>query len=203
MRRYIENVLIKKWIKHFVSLVDASILFVFKKNDDLRLCVNYKEFNAITIKNRYSLFLITKILNRFCEVKCFIKLNLKNVYYCIRIKVDNEWKTTFRTRYDHFEYQVMFFELVNVSAIFQVYINKILRDFIDVICVVYLNDILIYNNDSALYWRNVRKVLKRLRNYQLYVNLKKMSICHYRNRVFKLRNVHKKNAYERKTRSNH
>ena len=152
LRRYIENVLIKKWIKHFVSFVDASIFFVFKKNDDLRLCMNYKKFNAITIKNRHSLFLITKILNRFCEVKYFIKLNLKNVYHRIRIKINNKWKTTFRTRYDHFEYQIMFFELINVSTIFQIYINKILRDFIDVICVVYLNDILIYNNDSTFHW---------------------------------------------------
>ena len=63
---------------------------MFKKNGKLRLCVNYKEFNAITIKNRHSLFLITKILNRFNEVKRFIKLNLKNTYYCIRIKYNNE-----------------------------------------------------------------------------------------------------------------
>ena len=56
---------------------------------------------------------------------------------------------TFRIRYNYFEYQVMFFELINVLTIFQIYINKILRDFIDVICVVYLNDILIYNNDST------------------------------------------------------
>ena len=66
----------------------------------------------------------------------------------------------------------MFFELINVSTIFQIYINKILRNFIDVICVVYLNNILIYNNDSTHYWRNVKKVLKRLKNYHLYVNLK-------------------------------
>ena len=67
----------------------------------------------------------------------------------------------------------MFFKLINVSAIFQVYINKTLRDFINVVYVVYLNDILIYNNESTQHWRNVRKMLKRLRNYQLYVNLKK------------------------------
>ena len=58
---------------------------------------------------------------------------------------------TFRIRYNHFKYQIMFFKLINVSTIFQIYINKILRDFIDVICVVYLNNILIYNNDSTHY----------------------------------------------------
>ena len=149
------------------------MFFVFKKNDELRLCVNYRKFNAITIKNRHSLFLIIKILNRLCEFKCFIKLNFKNVYYRIKIKINDKWKMTFRIRYNYFEYQVMFFELINVLTIFQIYINKILRDFIDVICVVYLNDILIYNNDSTHHWRNVKKMLKRLKNYQLYVNLKK------------------------------
>ena len=66
------------------------MFFVFKKNDELRLCINYQKFNAITIKNHYSLFLITKILNRLCEFKYFIKLNFKNVYYRIKIKIDNE-----------------------------------------------------------------------------------------------------------------
>ena len=173
LRRYIENALAKEWIKHSVSFADVSVLFVFKKDDELRLCVNYRELNAITIKNRHSLSLITETLNRLCEFKCFIKLDLKDVYHRIRIKADDEWKTAFRIRYDHFEYQIMPFELVNASTTFQAYINKTLRDFIDVICVVYLNDILIYSSDSAHHWRNVRKVLERLRNYQLYVNLKK------------------------------
>ena len=173
LRRYIEDALAKEWIKHFVSLVDVSVLFVSKKDGELRLCVDYRGLNAITIKNRHSLPLITEILDRLCEFKCFTKLNFKDVYYRIRIKVGDEWKTAFRTRYDHFEYQIMPFGLVNVSAIFQAYINKALRGFIDVICVVYLNDILIYSSDSAHHWRDVRKVLERLRDYQLYVNLKK------------------------------
>ena len=61
-------------------------MFIFKKNNELRLYVNYKKLNAIIIKNRYSLFLITKTLNYLCDVKIFIKLNLKNIYYKIRIK---------------------------------------------------------------------------------------------------------------------
>ena len=122
-----------------------------KKNDKLRLCVNYRKFNAIIIKNCYSLFLITKFLNWFNNVKRFIKLNFKNVYYCIKIKINDEWKTTFRTRYKHFEYQIMFFDLINASTIFQIYINKVLWNFIDVICVVYLNNILIYNNKLTKY----------------------------------------------------
>ena len=67
-----------------------SILFIFKKDNELRLCVNYKKLNAVIIKNRYSLFLIMKTLNRLYDVKVFIKLNLKNVYYKIRIKKDDK-----------------------------------------------------------------------------------------------------------------
>ena len=73
-----------------MSLVDISIFFVFKKDGELRLYMNYKALNAITIKNRHRLSLITKTLNRLCEIKRFIKLNLKNVYYRIRIKKDDE-----------------------------------------------------------------------------------------------------------------
>ena len=79
--RYLNNVLNKDSIKLSVSLVDVSILFVFKKGERLRLYVNYKNLNAIIIKNCHFLSLITKTLNRLCKVKRFIKLNLKNVYH--------------------------------------------------------------------------------------------------------------------------
>ena len=140
-RRYLNNVLIKKWIKFSISLASASIFFVFKKNKKLCLCVNYKDLNVIIIKNRHSLLFITETLNRLCDVKRFTKLNLKNVYHRIRIKQDDEWKTTFRTRYDHFEYQIMSFKLTNASTIFQIYINKTLRKLINIICVIYLNNV--------------------------------------------------------------
>ena len=86
LQRYLNDVLNKDWIKFSVSPVDVSILFVFKKDEELRLCVNYKNLNAIIIKNCHSLSLITKTLNRLCGIKRFIKLNLKNVYHQIGIK---------------------------------------------------------------------------------------------------------------------
>ena len=73
-----------------MSFADASVLFIFKKNEKLRLCVNYKRLNAIIIKNRHSLSFIIETLNCFCEAKRFIKLNLKNAYHRIRIKRDDE-----------------------------------------------------------------------------------------------------------------
>ena len=102
--RYINDVLIKKWIKHFVSSAKILIFFIFKKDEKFRLCVDYKNLNIVIIKNRHSLLLITKTLNRFNDFKRFTKFNFKNVYHWIRIKRDDEWKTIFRTRYEHFEY---------------------------------------------------------------------------------------------------
>ena len=120
-RRYFDDILLKNWIKHFIFLAKIFIFFIFKKNDNFRLCVDYRNLNAIIIKNRHSLSLIIKILNRLCNVVLFIKLNFIHVYHRIRIKKKNEWKTIFRTWYKHFEYQVIFFELINAFIIFQVY----------------------------------------------------------------------------------
>ena len=104
LRQYIDDVLTKKWIKHFISSTKISILFIFKKDERLHLCVDYKSLNVVIIKNRHSLSLITKTLNRFNDFKWFIKFDFKNVYHRIHIKRDDKWKITFCTRYEHFEY---------------------------------------------------------------------------------------------------
>ena len=173
LRRYLDDALLKGWIKHSTSPAGAPILFVPKKDGGLRLCVDYRGLNAVTIKNRHPLPLITETLDRLCGAVLFTKLDLTNAYHRIRIKKGDEWKTAFRTRYGHFEYQVMPFGLANAPATFQAYINKALRGLIDIFCVVYLDDILIYSSDPAEHWRHVRLVLERLKQYQLYVNLKK------------------------------
>ncbi len=85
LRQYLNNVLAKEWIKHFISLTDAFILFIFKKNDSLYLCMNYQDLNKITVKNRHSLSLISETLDRLNKIKQFTKLNLKNVYHRLRI----------------------------------------------------------------------------------------------------------------------
>ena len=92
--------------------------------------------------------MISETLNRLNEVKRFIKLNLKNTYYRIRIRKGDEWKTAFRTRYDYFKYLIMLFDLINASATFQTYINKSLTSLINNFCVVYLDDILIYSSSQ-------------------------------------------------------
>ena len=171
--RYLNNALNKNWIKFSMLFVDVPIFFVLKKSGGWRLCINYKSLNAIIIKNRHLLPLITETLNCLYEIKWFIKLNLKNVYHRIRIKKNDEWKTIFRTRYKHFEYQIMSFDLINASITFQIYINKTLRELVDVICIIYLDNILIFSEDSTKYQHHVQQVLERLKDFELYVNLKK------------------------------
>ena len=89
-----------------------------KKNGELRLYVNYRGLNVITIKNRYLLPLISEILDRLNGSIVFSKIDLRNAYYRIRIREGNEWKTTFRTRYGYFEYLVIPFGLTNTPATF-------------------------------------------------------------------------------------
>ena len=118
LKNYLLKNLILNRIREFTSRANASMLFVFKKNDNLRLCVDYKELNALIIKNKCSFSLIDETLNRLVNAAYFIKLDLKNAYHRIRIRKSDKWMTTFRIRYDHFEYAVMSFELVNAFVTF-------------------------------------------------------------------------------------
>ena len=129
--------------------------------------------NTLIIKNRCLFLLINKTLNRLVSAAYFIKLDFKDAYHRIKIHKNDEWMTTFRTRYDHFEYAIMSFELVNVSVTFQTLINKVLRELINYICVIYLDDILIYFKIREKHWKCVRKMLERLRQFKLYAKLSK------------------------------
>ena len=93
----------KGWIRHSISPAGAPILFVPKKDGGLRLCVDYRGLNKITVKNRHPFPLIGEMLDRLQGAKLFTKLDLRNAYHRIRIKPGDEWKTAFRTRYGHFE----------------------------------------------------------------------------------------------------
>ena len=169
---WLKNLILKR-IQEFMSRTNASMFFVFKKNNNFRLYVDYKGLNALIIKNKCLFSLIDETLNRFMSAAYFIKLDFKNAYHSIRIRKNDEWMTTFRIRYNHFKYAVMFFEFVNASFTFQILINKILRELINHICVIYLNDILIYFKTRKKHWKCVRKMLERLYQFKLYAKLSK------------------------------
>jgi hypothetical protein len=155
LKDYIDEYMKKSFITEFVSFAKVFILFVKKTNDKLRLCVNYRELNEIIIKNRYSLFLINENLNRLFETKIFIKLNVRDVFHRIRIRKENEWKTTFKCRFDHYQYKMMFFELANSSITFQVYINKTMHSYLNLFILMYINDLLMFFSSTKKHIEHV------------------------------------------------
>ncbi len=104
IRDYLDSALEKKWIHSSSNFAKTSVLFVKKLNESLYLCVNYYDLNKITVKNNYSLSLLSETLNHFTHARHFIKIDICNVYHCIQIHKNDEWKMTFYTCYDQFEY---------------------------------------------------------------------------------------------------
>lgn len=133
-------------------------------------CVDYRGLNKITNKNRYPLPLITEILDRLSGSQVFSKIDLTDAYHRIRVAEGEEWKTTFGTRYGHFEFLVMPFGLTNAPATFQSYIAEVLGDCIDVYTVVYLDDILIFSPDERTNQQHLDTIIKRLTAAELYAN---------------------------------
>jgi len=154
LRDYLKDALEKGWIQRSTSPAGAPILFVPKKDGTLRLCVDYRALNDVTIEDRCQIPLIGETLDRLRGASWYTSLDLKDAYHWIRVNAGDEWKTAFRTRYGHFEYLVMPFGLANAPATFQAYINRALAGLVDTICVVYLDDILIYTHseDLEVHW---------------------------------------------------
>ena len=174
LKAYIETNLANGFIRPSKSPAGAPILFDRKSNGFFWLYVNYRDLNNLTIKNRYPLPLIGELLDRIGRARQFTQLNLTSAYYQMRIRKKDKWKTVFRTRYGHFEYQLMLFGLTNAPASFQGYTIKIFAENFNIFVIMYLDKIFIYIDDN----RNshivaVRWVLKQLKKFLLYANLKK------------------------------
>jgi hypothetical protein len=170
LAKYIDENLKKGFIRRSTSSAASPILFVRKKTGELRLCVDYRGLNAITKKNRYPLPLIDDLLDRTQGCKFFTAIDLKNAFNLIRVKEGDEWKTAFRTPLGLFETLVMPFGLTNAPSTFQAFIQDTLRDYLDIFCVVYLDDILIFSRSQTEHDEHVKKVLDRLQSARLFAN---------------------------------
>jgi hypothetical protein len=155
------------------SAAAAPVLLVRKPRGGIRVCVDYRALNAITVKNRYPIPLVTETLNRLRRATIFTKLDIIAAFNKIRVKEGQEWLTAFNTRYGQFEYLVMPFGLCNAPGTFQSYINETVREYLDVFCTAYLDDILIYSNDEKEHTDHVLKVLYRLRDRGLQLDIDK------------------------------
>ena len=173
VKNYVDDMMKKGLIRPSTSPVGAPILFARKKDGSLRLCVDYRRLNDLTVKNVYPLPLIHELLDRMAGSSIFSKLDLKDAYWLIRIKKGDEWKTAFRTRYGLFEYLVMPFGLSNAPGAFQSYVNKLFSDMLDLFVCIYLDDFMIFSKSYKEHVQHVSKVLQRMIDHKLEANLKK------------------------------
>jgi len=144
LKKYIKENLAKGFIRKSKSPAGAPVLFVKKKDGTLRLCIDYRKLNEMTIRNSYPLPLISELIDRVKGAKYFTKLDLKSAYNLVRIKEGDDYKTAFRTRYGQYEYLVMPFKLKNAPVTFQHFINDVLNDYLDDFVISYINNIFIF-----------------------------------------------------------
>ncbi|XP_017428965.1 uncharacterized protein LOC108337039 [Vigna angularis] len=148
LKKQIEELLEKQFIRPSVSPWGAPVLLVKKKDGSSRLCVDYRQLNKLTIKNKYPLPRIDDLMDQLHGAVVFSKIDLRSGYHQILVKADDVQKTAFRSRYGHYEYVVMPFGVTNAPAIFMDYMNRIFRPFLDKFVVVFIDDILIYSKSE-------------------------------------------------------
>lgn len=174
LRKTLLEYLDKGFIRASSSPAAAPILFAKKPGGGLRFCVDYRGLNAITIKDRYPLPLIKETLRRLSTARWFTKLDIISAFHEIRIREGDEWKTAFRTRFGLFEWLVCPFGLTSGPSTFQRYINHTLREYLDLFCSAYIDDILIFSSGSLKdHQDKVRKVLRKLQEAGLQVDIDK------------------------------
>ena len=173
LREWLQENLSKGFIRPSSSPAASPVLFVKKSDGKLRLCMDYRALNAITVKNRYPIPLISETLDRLSKAKFFTKVDVIAAFNRIRIAKGDEWKTAFRTRYGLFESLVRPFGLTNAPSTFQNYINSSLQQYLDVFCTAYLDDVLIYSNTQREHRQHVNIVLDKLRDAGLQLDLNK------------------------------
>ena len=151
----------------------APVLFVKKKDGSLRLCIDYRKLNELTIRNRYPLPRIDDLFDQLSGAQVFSKIDLRSGYHQLRIRAEDVPKTAFRTRYGYYEFIVLAFGLTNALAMFMDLMNRVFKQYLDQFVVVFIDDILIYSSSEADHVRHLRIVLQILREQRLYAKLKK------------------------------
>ncbi|GJU17250.1 putative reverse transcriptase domain-containing protein [Tanacetum coccineum] len=154
----------------------ASVLFVKKKDGSMRMCIDYRELNKLTVKNRYPLPRIDDLYDQLQGARYFSKIDLRSGYHQLRVHEDDIPKTAFRTRYGHFEFRVMPFGLTNALAVFMDLMNRVCKPYLDKFVIVFIDDILIYSKTKEDHEVHLKLVLELLKKERLY---DKFSKCEF------------------------
>lgn len=182
LKRQITNYLRLNQIRPSQSPFASPILFVKKKNGTFRMCVDYRILTSkYTIRDQYPLPRINELTDNLQGAHYFTKLDLMSGYHQIRVYEKDIYKTAFRCKFGHYEFNVMPFGLCNAPAAFQKLMNELLKPFLFQTVVVYLDDILIFSRTQEEYYEHIEQVFKVIQEAELKLNLKKREFN--RNRV--------------------
>ncbi|GKE80223.1 putative reverse transcriptase domain-containing protein, partial [Tanacetum coccineum] len=163
----------KGFIRPSHSPWGAPVLFVKKKDGALRMCIDYRELNKLTIKNRYPLPRIDDLFDQLQGACCFSKIDLRSGYHQLRVREEDIPKTAFRTRYGHFEFTVMPFGLTNAPAVFMDLMNRVCKPYLDKFVIVFIDDILIYSKSEKEHEAHLKTILDLLKEEKLYAKFLK------------------------------
>src|ERR671932_1100588 len=169
----IQDLLDRGFIRPSSSPWGAPVLFVKKKDGSMRMCIDYRELNKKTVKNKYPLPRIDDLFDQLQGSSFFSKIDLRSGYHQVRVAEPDVPKTAFRTRYGHYEFLVMPFGLTNAPAIFMDLMNRVCRPFLDKFVIVFIDDILIYSKTEADHEGHLRQVLEKLKEKKLYAKFSK------------------------------
>nr|GFA82174.1 reverse transcriptase domain-containing protein [Tanacetum cinerariifolium] len=147
----------------------SSVLFVKKKNGSFRMCIDYRELNKLTVKNRYPLPRIDDLFDQLQGSSVYSKIDLRSGYHQLRVREEDVLKTAFRTRYGHYEFQVMPFGLTNAPAVFMDLMNCVRKPYLDKFMIVFYDDILIYSKNKKEHEEHLRTILKLLKKEELFI----------------------------------
>jgi hypothetical protein len=173
LKKQLQELLDKGFFRPSTSPWGCPALFVKKKDESLRLCIDYCPLNAATIKNKYPLPRINVLFDQLVGAKVFFKIDLCSGYHQIKIRASDISKTAFSTRYGLYEYLVMSFGLTNAPAYFMYLMNSVFMPELNKFVVVFIDDILVYSSNEEEHASHLHVVLQHVREHRLYAKLSK------------------------------
>ncbi|GKA96705.1 putative reverse transcriptase domain-containing protein [Tanacetum coccineum] len=163
----------KGFIRPSSSPWGAPVLFVKKKDGSFRMCIDYRELNKLTVKNRYPLPRIDDLFDQLQGSSVYSKIDLRSGYHQLRVREEDIPKTAFKTRYGHYKFQVMPFGLTNAHAVFMDLMNRVCKPYLDKFMIVFIDDTLIYSKNKQEHEEHLKQTLELLRKEELYAKFSK------------------------------